>query len=75
MPRDAIFDSEVKDGDKKGKAIDNTILDAQETVLDAKVIYQVVAKIPRSGKSEPTEVAKMQQFPPPAQRVNTKNSE
>lgn len=50
MPGDAIFDSEVKDGDKKGKAIDNTILDAQETVLDAEVIYQVVAKIPRDTK-------------------------
>ena len=65
LPRDAIFDSEVKDGDRKGIArrllIDNTILAAQETVSGC---GEVDPKYRGSGKAGPTEAANMQLFPP-----------
>ena len=75
LPRDAIFDSEVKDGNKKGIArrllIDNTILAAQETVSrcgsylpSCSENTEVDRKYRGSGKAEPTEAANMQLFPP-----------
>ena len=67
LPRDAIFDSEVKDGDRKGIArrllIDNTILAAQETVSRCGSHLpgcgentEVDPRYRGSGKAEPTEV-------------------